>query len=254
MYVVTGGGRGIGKAITCALASRGQSVMVVGRDAETLAKTASFSPKIDMLCADMSDKAGRHKLIDALKEYKAVDGLVHNAGTIEPIIPLSEIDEDDWHRLIALNLNAPLFLTQALLPLMEKGRVLHIGSGAAYFPVYGWGAYCVSKAALSMLTRCWQMETENESIAFTSIMPGICLTDMMEQILASDRMQDSQHLFMKNLKDANRMVLPETVAAFVTWLLLDIDRDTYISKEWDLYDTAHHSAWLVPPYVVPPLE
>ena len=56
--------------------------------------------------------------------------------------------------------------------------------------------------------------------------------------------------FHKRLKQNNRLIAPETVAEFLSWLLLDIDRDTYVSQEWDIYNTDHHADWLRPPHKV----
>ena len=63
-------------------------------------------------------------------------------------------------------------------------------------------------------------------------------------------MDPEQVNFYKKLKDSQRLVSPETVAEFLCWLLLEIDDEVYVSKEWDIYDTSHHSAWLKPPHQV----
>ena len=252
MFVVTGGGSGIGRALAVALAARGKSVLIVGRHEGGLVETTLFSPLIDYFCADLSVPEGRQALKTRLQDVPSIHGLIHNAGIIEPIVPASDIDDASWHQCMATNVDAPLFLTQLLLAKLVNGRVLNISSGAAHFPVVGWTAYCVSKAALSMLTRCWQLESTQT--AFASVMPGIIDTDMQAQIRASTDMNPEKTAFFKRLKDENRLLTPETVAVFLCWLLLDIDTPEYVSKEWDIYDTRHHSAWLIPPNSVPELE
>lgn len=93
-----------------------------------------------------------------------------------------------------------------------------------------------------MLTKCWQLESE--TVAFASVMPGIIDTDM-QVIARSDINPDLEHSgFYKKLKEENRLVSPDTVAAFLTWLLLDVDKGIYVSQEWDIYDTKHHQDWL----------
>ncbi|MBI2786377.1 MAG: SDR family NAD(P)-dependent oxidoreductase, partial [Legionella longbeachae] len=154
----------------------------------------------------------------------------------------------EWSHALNTNLNAALFFPQMMYNQLTNGRVLNIGSGAAYFAIKGWAAYCVSKAALSMLTKCWQLESE--SVAFANVMPGIIDTDM-QAIARSDLNPATEQMnFYKRLKEHHRLVSSETVAEFLTWLLLDIDKETYVSKEWDIYDTDHHKAWLNPPYQV----
>lgn len=252
MFVVTGGGSGIGQALATALAMRGRSVLIVGRREQALVETASVSPLIQYFCADLAVSAERQRLVTYLNQVPKLDGLIHNAGVIEPLSPLSDVSESAWHHCLATNLDAPLFLTQALIPKLTHSRVLHIGSGAAYFPVASWAPYCVSKAALSMLTRCWQLECEN--IAFASVMPGIIDTNMQTMIRASETMQPQKHAFFMQLKQNQQLLTPETVAVFLCWLLLELDAIEYATREWDIYDKSHHHAWLVAPHVVPEFE
>ena len=252
MFVVTGGGRGIGKALAIALAERGHEVLIVGRSEQELSQTASTSSLIKYVCADVSSTESRMIIKEALQDVPSIRGLIHNAGIIEPILPIKTIDELSWKKLMATNVEAPLFLTQLLASQLTHGRVLNIGSGAGFFPVDGWTAYCVSKAALAMLTRCWQLESK--SCAFAYVMPGIIDTQMQATIRNADHMQDQKRDFFKQLKQENRLITVETVAAFLCWLLLDIDAERYASTVWDIYDTSHHEAWLFEPNVVPALE
>lgn len=252
MFVVTGGGSGIGRALAQALASRGKKVLIVGRREEALAETAAFSPLISYLSVDVATDKGRQQIATLLKPMISIDGLIHNAGTIEPIVPIASVDESSWQKALATNLNAPLFLTQLLLPKLKHGRVLHIGSGAAYFPVTGWSAYCVSKAALSMLTRCWQEESPNT--AFASVMPGIIDTDMQALIRDARFMKDEKRDFFHMLKAEGRLLTIETVALFLNWLLLDTTKEQFVAREWDIYDKSHHQFWLESPHTVPELE
>ncbi|OGV49727.1 MAG: sepiapterin reductase [Legionellales bacterium RIFCSPHIGHO2_12_FULL_42_9] len=255
MFVITGGGSGIGRALAHELATRDNQVLVVGRRQEALAETAVFSPLITVCCADVSTAHGRKIIMDALKPHQILQGLIHNAGVIEPITPIAEIAESDWEQAMATNLNAPLFLTQSLLSkLNTQGRVLHIGSGAAHFPVSAWAPYCVSKAGLSMLTRCWQLEFGHEHAAFTSVMPGIIDTEMQAVIRSAQSMHPKKLEFFHRLFDQKKLLSADTVAQFLAWLLLTIPAAKYASKEWDIYDKSHHKAWLKAPYHVPYLE
>lgn len=253
MYIITGAGSGIGRALAHCLAGRGFSVLAVGRQEMTLAETVAFSPKIQTCCADVSTALGREKIVDAAQNFSEIKGLIHNAGVLEPIALLSSLDEHAWRQTFEINLNAPLFLTQDLMTLKPLGRVLNIGSGAAYFPIKGWGAYCVSKAALAMLTRCWQEETIC-SPAFACVMPGIADTHMQALARHGDCMAPEQAEFYKQLHRENRLVSPETVALFLTWLLLDISEERYAAQEWDIYDSTHHPEWLTSPHKVPSIE
>ena len=252
MFVVTGGGSGIGQALVHQLAARGHLVLAIGRREAPLLETAKQSSLITYLCADVSNSEGRKLIYKHLEGVSHINGLIHNAGTIEPILPIVSMDETSFQQAFATNVEAPLFLSQMLRFKLMAGRVLHIGSGAAHFPVIGWTAYCVSKAALAMLTRCWQLECKD--IAFASVMPGIIDTDMQALIRNSHHMDPIKVDFFKSLKRDNQLVTPLVVAKFLCWLLLDIDDALFVSKEWDIYDTTHHPAWLIPPLSVPHWE
>lgn len=255
MFVITGGGSGIGRALAVELAKRGNQVMIVGRRDGVLEETAGISPLITACCADVSTTSGRKIIVEALKNTQSLQGLIHNAGVIDPIIPIAEIAESDWEQAMATNLNAPLFLTQLLLSKLNKqGRVMHIGSGAAYFPVSAWAPYCVSKAALSMLTRCFQLEFGYEHTAFTSVMPGIIDTEMQAVIRNAQSMHPKKLEFFHRLFTEKKLLSADTVAQFLVWLLLTIPSGEYASKEWDIYDKSHHKSWLKAPYHVPYLE
>ena len=252
MFVVTGGGTGIGRALAFALTDRGYSVIIVGRRESLLVETARYSPLIKYICADVSTHQGRLHVAEQLGEVEQIFGLIHNAGIIDPIMPMLEMVEEAWQSVMATNVNAPLFLTQLLYDKLINGRVLNIGSGAAYFPVKGWSAYCVSKAALAMLTRSWALESEE--VAFSSVMPGIIDTDMQAHIRDASCMDEEKLGFFKQLKEDNRLVSVETVALFLSWLLLELDQERYVSQEWDIYDNSHHAEWLVLPHKVPMFE
>lgn len=251
MYVITGGGTGLGRALALDLAKRQENVLIVGRHIETLQDTASQSQYIEYCCADVSHVDGRALLVEKIGQTN-LRGLIHNAGTIDPILPITRISESEWQACMATNVEAPLFLTQALLPLLGSARVLHIGSGAAYFPIKGWAVYCSSKAALAMLTRCWQIEKPDLQIA--SVMPGIIDTPMQAIIRDAQYMDPEKHEFFCQLKNNGGLLTPETVSEFLIWLLLDISSKEYVSKEWDIYDTSHHANWLRAPNVVPPID
>jgi benzil reductase ((S)-benzoin forming) len=248
VFIITGGGSGIGRALALSLAKRGKEVLIVGRREELLRETAAVATNIHYFSADVATQDGLDTIKEHLSSVSQIEALINNAGTLQPLVELKDVDPDEWQNALNTNLNAALFLPQKLYEKLAQGRVLNIGSGAAYFAMKGWGAYCVSKAALAMLSKCWQLESK--SVAFASVMPGIIDTHM--QVLARSGMNPDheQSNFYQRLQEHGRLVAPETVAEFLTWLLLDVDNKTYVSKEWDIYDTKHHAAWLKPPHQV----
>lgn len=249
MYLITGGSRGIGRALAQALAERGKDVIIVGRSEIEMQATVKLYPSIQWIKADLTDESSFNALVSRLIVLGSLKGLIHNAGLIDPLISLAQLSKASFRQIMTTNLEVPLFLSQALLPNLKAGRVLHIGSGAAYFATQSWGGYCVSKAALAMLTRCWQEDCHDP--VFASVMPGIVETQMQERIRASQNLSEEKQAFFAALKANHQLVMPETVAAFLTWLLLDIDDRRFGSEEWDIYDKTHHPEWLKAPHQVP---
>ncbi|PJD93873.1 MAG: sepiapterin reductase [Legionella sp.] len=252
MFVITGGGSGLGRALAIALALREQKVMIIGRHRDSLEETAQQSSYIEYDCADVSNPTHRINIAKKLATQSSIRGLIHNAGIIDPIASMSTVQPAEWQACFATNLEAPFFLTQLLFPYLQQGRVLHIGSGAAHFPVEGWSAYCVSKAALAMLTRCWQLE--EPSMAIASVMPGIIDTPMQAKIRHATHMDEAKQDFFCRLKETGQLLSADTVATFLVWLLLDISPKEFASKEWDIYDSSHHAHWLRSPHNVPALD
>lgn len=248
MYVITGGGSGIGRALAIALAKRDNLVLICGRHEQSLKETAANHPKISWLVADLSNDKGINTVADFCNQHP-IDGLIHNAGTIEPIISLSSMTHDLWSYTQRLNVEPAIFLTKALLSKLKNKRVLHISSGVAHFAIKTWAAYCCSKASLSMLTKCWQLEQPD--IAFAAVNPGIIDTNMQELIRTHQHMDAEKQTFFKELYQTGGLISPDTLAEFLCWLLLECDSDLYSSQEWDIYDTSHHPFWLKSPHVVP---
>ena len=101
MFVITGGGSGIGQALARMLATRGCEVLVVGRRYRLLTQLASESSKITAFKADVACVEGRDALVHALRDVPSIQGLVHNAGVIEPILPLKALSESAWRQVMA---------------------------------------------------------------------------------------------------------------------------------------------------------
>lgn len=253
MFVITGGSQGIGAALALNLARHTHhQVLIIGRNQAHLNRIATHHSHIKTCQADVSTPSGRDNMLQALASCEHIDALVHNAGVIEPIAPIKTLPAHAWEHILQVNLSAPFFLTQALYTKLIGGRVLHIGSGAAYFPIQGWAPYCVSKAGLSMLSRMWHLECPE--IASASVMPGIVATDMQAAIRHAAHQHPDKKQFFQDLYDKHQLITPETVASFLTWLLITIDKTRFVSQEWDIYDTSHHTEWLEPPQQVVPIH
>ena len=192
-YLVTGASKGIGRSIAHTLAEDGIQVILLSRQSDELQMACdsvqSISPTSFSVACDLCDSDSIKQAIEDLSETSSLDGIVHNAGAIAPIKPMSEADDEEWARNIEVNLIGVQRLTKGLYPKMKQSqhcRVTTISSGAALRPLHSWSSYCISKAGLDMWSRCLAEEGAKDGITSISIAPGIVNTDMQLQIRSSN--------------------------------------------------------------------
>jgi NAD(P)-dependent dehydrogenase (short-subunit alcohol dehydrogenase family) len=192
--LVTGGGRGIGRAIAQSLASAGAAVAVLARTRDELAETVRLieeaGGRARALVADVTD---RQAVEDAMRQageaLGPVDLLVNNAGAVQPLGPFAENRVDDWWRTMEVNVHGPLLCTHAVLPEMisrRRGRIVNIASGAGTVSAPYFSGYITSKTALIRWTECMALETREQGISFFAIEPGTVRTAMAEYSLNSE--------------------------------------------------------------------
>jgi NAD(P)-dependent dehydrogenase (short-subunit alcohol dehydrogenase family) len=189
VVVVTGASRGLGHAIARRLASGGTRLVLAVRSARSATDLRrEFGVAAEVVEADVNAPDAAASVLRAgLDRWGRLDGLVNNAGVIEPIAPLAETDPDAWEASIRTNLLAPYRVSRELIKLTAGAarlRIVNISSGAALNPLEGWSAYCAGKAALSMLTRSLNLEYGPDLLAF-SFLPGLVDTDMQATIRGS---------------------------------------------------------------------
>ena len=129
------------------------------------------------------------------------------------------------------------------LALDVSGRVLHISSGAAHRALAGWGPYCMSKAALHMLTQCWNAELGPRNVLVGSARPGVVDTPMQETIrgLTSEDFPDVEAF--RRMKREGALLPPEDVARFLAWMLLDANAEQFAGAERDIRDADIEPLW-----------
>jgi NAD(P)-dependent dehydrogenase (short-subunit alcohol dehydrogenase family) len=199
--VVTGGGRGIGRGITLALAEQGFALVVNYRaGADAAASTAREAqtrgaPRAVPICADVSDLAeGRRLLEEALAEYGRVDLWVNNAGIApQERLDLLDTTPESWDRVLATNLRGTFFLTQSVArSMVEQKRqdrvaepqIVFITSISSTFASCSRSEYCVAKAGLSMVAHLFALRLAGEGIRVYEIRPGLIDTDMTHPVRA----------------------------------------------------------------------
>jgi len=183
--VVTGAGRGLGRAFAQALADEGASVVLVARSEHELAETAgSIGPRARSFVADVTDAAAVAAIV---QQIGVVDLLVNNAGMVGPIGPFWETDLDAWWRVMDVNVRGAMLCTRAVLPSMiarRRGRVINIVSGA--IPAAHLSAYLTSKSALVRATECIAAEAAPHGVAVFALAPGTVRTRMSMHSVESE--------------------------------------------------------------------
>lgn len=214
--VVTGAGSGIGRATARAFAERGANVLAVGRSWEKLLGTGQEWPSISPFRMDVTDKDAPDKVVDtALERFGRIDALVHSAGLLRRT-PLGTISVDDFDRFMAVNLRAPLLLTQAALAALSVagGTVVNI---SASFGQRGWpglSLYGATKAGLDFFTRAWAGELADHGIRVVSVAPGPIETPILDNNAWTDHEVTEMHRLQELLPMA-RLGRPEEIAWWI---------------------------------------
>jgi glucose 1-dehydrogenase len=221
--VVTGSGRGIGRAIAVRFAREGADVVIndldiQGTARETLAQVEAAGRRGVLIQADLSQADQARRLIDdAVRQLGPLDILVNNAG-IEKHAPFVEVTEEDYDEVLHVNLKGAFFTTQAfvrhLLADKRPGKVIHISSVHEELPFPGYASYCASKGGLQLLTRDLAVELGPHGITVNGIAPGAIITEINRSLL------DDKPRVERLLKQIplGRMGQTEDVAAVAAFL------------------------------------
>ena len=192
--LVTGAGRGIGRAIAERYAEAGAAVVCVARTQsqidETVEGIVSNGGRAMACAADVTDPSEVEAAVKrTLDEFGRLDILVANAGGAHPMQKVGELQLKDWSRVIALNLDGVHHCCAASLDALEAdggGHIIIMGSGQGHRPSEGMAAYCASKAAIAMYTRVLAMEVRTRNIAVNELVPGPVRTDLLAKLLQMD--------------------------------------------------------------------
>jgi len=218
--LVTGGSRGIGRAIALALSARGATVIVAARSAEAAGRTASEivdgGGSARSIAVDIADdRSVDAAMAELLKEHATIPLLVNNAGITRDNL-LMRMKKEDWDQVIETNLSGIYRICRALVPSMVKaryGRIVNITSVVARSGNPGQANYAAAKAGTEGFTRSLARELASRNITVNCVAPGYIETDMTRTLT------DAQREALLEQVPLKRLGRTEDVAAGVTYLL-----------------------------------
>lgn len=216
--LVTGGSRGIGKAVAAAYIREGAEVVVTGRDRDALETAAAEIGKAGRVVALQVDVADRRQVAglaeEITKRFGRLHVLVNNASLLGPRVPLIDYPEEEWEAVIAVNLNGPFFVIKACLPLMTAaggGSIINVSSGVGRVGKSRWGAYAASKFGLEGLTQVLAAELQPLHLRVNAVNPGGTRTSMRAAAYPEE--------------DPLTLPTPEEITPVFVYLASDASRD-----------------------------
>ena len=235
--LVTGGGRGIGRAIALALAREGVAVAVAARTRAQVdavaAEVRAAGARALAVALDVTEPAGIADAVRTVAEALGpVDVLINNAGLAESA-PLARTEPDLWERHFRVNVTGPYLATRAVLPgMLERGwgRVINVASLAGLHGAPYVTAYTASKHALVGFTRALALEVAGRGVTVNALCPGYVATDMVwngaRNVAAkTGRSFDDAVEAMARINPGGRLIAPEEVAAAAVRLYHDHTRN-----------------------------
>ena len=199
--IITGAGRGIGKAVAIAYAKQGMSVCCIARTLSDIVSTVneikeSGGNAMAISCDVTNYENVKEVMQKAYERYGRIDLILVNAGTDTEKLPIDELDIAEWKRVMDVNLNGAFYTVKAAIPYLKRngsGKIITIGSGMGHKGRADDSAYSCSKAGLWMLTRVLAQELSEYRISVNELIPGPVITDM-----GKDSMKDERSAFSIN--------------------------------------------------------
>lgn len=238
--IVTGAGSGVGRKLALKLLEKGASVLAVDISREALDETVKHSgnhKKLFTYVVDISNKDAVFSFVDqAIIEHKKIDGVINNAGIIQPFVHLNELDFERIERVMNINFYGTLYMIKALLPhLMKrpKAHIVNVSSMGGFLPVPGQSVYGASKAAVKLLSEGLYSELKNTNVKVTVIIPGGMATNIKKNSNVAQKSSDQSN---KNSK----LILTADEAADLILNAMEKDRlRVYIGKDCKLMNALY---------------
>lgn len=233
---ITGGTRGIGKAMAMAFMKEGARVGVNGRNMDAIARFEDEFKGRDTLA--LKADIGNYNEMEAaagavVNKWGRVDILINNAGIVNPLMPAEKIKKDDFERVIDINLKGTFYTTQIFGKKMienRSGRIISIASQVGFFGEKGFLPYSISKSSLMLMTRSIAHEWSRYGVTACAVAPGFIKGGMNEGLIKKEAFVD----FLSKRTPVNRMGSVEELVSLV--LFLASEQAVYINGETITFD------------------
>ncbi|MBI3004445.1 MAG: SDR family oxidoreductase [Ignavibacteriales bacterium] len=229
--IITGGSKGLGRALTQKFTGEGARVAICSRhkhDLELARKQLSSSEVLAVQC-DISNSQESQKFVErVLREFGQIDILVNNASRLGPRVSITEYPLNEWDETVQTNINGPFFITRLVLPSMierKSGSIINISASVGKAGRAKWGAYAVSKFGIEGFTQVLSEELKPYNISVNSVNPGAMATALRREAYPEE--------------DQSILRTPEQVTDIFVYLASDdgvgisgqsFDASTFISK------------------------
>lgn len=226
IFVVTGGGSGMGRELVLLLLKKGARVAAVDINPDTLQETISLTGDKEGLVSahvlDITDRNAVNALPEqVIKVHGVIDGLINNAGIIQPFVRVNDLEFDAIERVLNINLYGLIYMTKAFLPHLLKrpeGHIINTSSMGGFLPIPGQTIYGASKAAVKLFTEGLNSELLDSNVRVTVVLPGAIETDIVVNSGLADVMPE----------DAESSTVPTTPADKAAEIIVEgIEKDSY---------------------------
>jgi NAD(P)-dependent dehydrogenase (short-subunit alcohol dehydrogenase family) len=234
--LVTGGGRGIGRAVAVSLASAGADVAVTARSSgeleETVASIRATGRRGEAVVCDVAERVQVEAMVARVRQALGDPLILVNNAGIAASAKLADTTDEMWDRMLRVNASGAFYCTRAVLPLMlnaKWGRIVNMASIAARVGAPYIAAYAASKHALLGLTRAVAAEVANRGITVNAVCPGYVDTAMTDASTANiskrtGRTEQDARKILEGFSPQGRLMTAEEVAAMATYLCSEVAR------------------------------